>query len=87
MMINDIFRDLINKGDVATFIDNVLVGTETEEGHDELVEEILRWLEEHDLYIKPEKYKWKVREVGFLGVEIEPNGIKMEKEKIRGVLE
>ena len=57
MMINDIFRDLINKGDVATFIDNVLVGTETEEGHDELVEEILRWLEEHDLYIKPEKYK------------------------------
>jgi len=86
MMMNDIFRDLINKGDVATFIDNVLVGTETEEGHDELVEEILRWLEEHNLYVKPEKCKWKVREVGFLGVEIEPSGIKMEKKKIRGVL-
>jgi len=42
MMMNDIFRDLINKGDVATFIDDVLVGTEMEEGHDELVEEILR---------------------------------------------
>jgi len=41
-MMNDIFRDLINKGDVATFIDDVLVGTEMEEGHDELVEEILR---------------------------------------------
>jgi len=52
-MMNDIFRDLINKGDVTTFIDDVLVGTETEEGHDELVEEILRRLEEHDLYVKP----------------------------------
>jgi len=87
MMINDIFRDLINKGDVATFIDDVLVGTETEEGHDELVEEILRRLEEHDLYVKPEKCKWKVQEVGFLGVVIGPDGIKMEKEKVRGILE
>ena len=84
---NNIFRDLINKGDVATFIDDVLVGMETEEGHDELVEEILRRLEEHNLYVKPEKCKWKVREVGFLGVVIGPNGIKMEKEKMRGMLE
>jgi len=86
-MMNNIFRDLINKGDVTTFIDDVLVGTETEEGHDELVEEILRRLEEHDLYVKPEKCEWKVREVGFLGVVIGPDGIKMEKEKVRGVLE
>jgi len=60
---------------------------ETEEGHNELVKEILRRLEEHDLYIKPEKCKWKVREVGFLGVVIGPDGIKIEKEKVRGVLE
>ena len=65
----------------------MLVGTETEEGHDELVEKILRRLEEHDLYIKPEKCKWKVREVGFLRVVIGPDGIKIEKEKVRGMLE
>ena len=41
-MINDLFRDMINKRDVATFIDNVLVATETEEGHNEIVEEVLR---------------------------------------------
>jgi len=86
-MMNNIFRDLISKGDVATFIDDVLVGTETEKGHNELVEEILRRLKEHDLYVKPEKCEWKVREVGFLGVVIGPNGIKMEKEKVRCVLE
>ena len=55
-MMNKILRDLINKGKVAAFVDNVLVGTETEEGHDEIVDEILKRLEENDLYIKPEKY-------------------------------
>ena len=29
--------------------------------------------------VKPEKYKWKIREVGFLGVVIGLEGIKMEK--------
>jgi len=54
-MINEILRDLINEGKVAAFIDDVLVGTETEEGHDEIVEKILRRLEGNNLYIKLEK--------------------------------
>ena len=85
-MINELLRDLINMGKVAVFIDDVIVGMETEEGHDELVVEIIRRLEENDLYVKPEKYKWKVREVEFLGVVIGPEGIKMEKKKVKGVL-
>ena len=72
---------------MATFIDNVIIRTKTEEGHDELVAEVIKRIEENDLYVKPEKCKWKIREVGFLGVIIGPEGIKMEKEKVRGVLE
>ena len=83
---NEILRDLINEKKVAAFVNNVLVGTETEEGHDEIVEEILKRLEEKDLYIKPEKCVWKVWKIGFLGVIIEPNGIEIEKEKVNGVL-
>ena len=41
-MINDLFRDLINQGDTVTFIDDILVATDTEEGYNELVEEVLR---------------------------------------------
>jgi len=85
-MMNEILRDLVNKGKVATFIDNVLVGTETKEGHNEIVEEVLRRLEENDLYVKPKKCVWKVRKIGFLEVIIGPNGIEMEKEKVDGVL-
>ena len=74
-------------GKVAVFIDDVIVETEMEEGHDELVAEVIKRLEENDLYVKPEKCKWKVREVEFLGVVIGPEGIKMEKEKVKEVLE
>jgi len=52
-----------------------------------LVAEMIKRLEENDLYVKPEKCKWKVREVEFLGIVIGPEGIKMEKEKVKGVLE
>jgi len=57
MIINDLFRDLINQGDMATFINDILVAMDTEEGHDELVEEVLKRLEENDLFVKLEKYK------------------------------
>jgi len=86
-MINELLRDLINMERVAAFIDDVIVGTEDEKGHDELVAEVVKRLAENDLYVKPEKYKWKVREVEFLGVVIRPEGIKMEKEKVKGVLD
>ena len=85
-MINEILRDLINEGKVAAFVDNMLVGTEIKKGHDEIVKEILRRLEENNLYIKPEKCVWKVRKIGFLEVVIGPNGIEIEKEKVYGVL-
>jgi len=86
-MMNELLRDLINMGKVAVFIDDIIVRTETEEGYDELVVEVIRRLEENNLYVKLEKCKWKVREIGFLGVVIGPEGIKMEEEKVKGVLE
>ena len=64
-----------------------MIATEMEKGHDEIVEEVLRRLEENDLFVKPEKCVWKVREVGFLGVIIGEDGVRMEKEKVQEVVE
>ena len=86
-MMNELLRDLINTEKVVAFINNVIVRTEEEKGHDELVTEIIKRLEENDLYVKPEKCKWKVREVGFLGVVIGSEEIKMEEEKMKGILD
>ena len=83
---NEILRDLINERKVAAFVDDVLVGTKIEEEYNEIVEEVLKRLEENDLYVKPKKCVWKVRKIGFLEVVIRPNRIEMEKEKIDKVL-
>ena len=64
---------------MVTFIDDILVAMDTEEGHNELVKKVLKGLEENDLFVKLEKCKWKVREVEFLGVV-------MQREKVKGVL-
>jgi len=68
---NDILRDLINTGDVVAFMDDMLVGAEDKKKHDEIVEEVLKRMEESDLYIKPEKCVWKVKEIDFLGLVME----------------
>ena len=67
-MMNKLLRNFINIGKVGSFIDDIMVGIKTEERHNKLVEEILKRLEENNLYIKPEKCKWKVGKVDFLGV-------------------
>ena len=53
---NDLLRDLVMEEKVAVFIDDVMIAMEVKEGHDEMVEEVLKRLEENDLFIKPEKY-------------------------------
>jgi len=79
IIMNEILWDLINIGEVASFIDNVIVGTEKEEEHDEVVEKVVKQLAENDLYARLEKYKWKVREMGFLEVVIGLEEINMEE--------
>jgi len=54
-IMNEILRDMINEEKVIAFVDNVLIGTEIEKGHDKIMEEMLRRLEENNLYVKPEK--------------------------------
>ena len=63
------------------------MGVEEEKEHDKEIEEVVKRLVENNLYVKLEKCKWKVREVGFLGVVIGLKRIKIEKEKVKGVLD
>ena len=56
-MMNKILCDLINTGGVVSFIDDMIVGIEEEEGHDKLVEEVVERLVENNLQVKLEKCK------------------------------
>ena len=77
---------MINQGNTIIFIDNIIVATDTEEEHNKLVKEVLKRLEKNNLFVKPEKYQWKVKEVEFLDIVIGPQGIKIQKKKVNKVL-
>jgi len=56
-MINELLRDLINTGKMAAFIDDVIVGTGEKEEYDKTVAEVVKRLEENNLYVKLKKCK------------------------------
>jgi len=68
-------------------MNDVLIEIDEKEKYNEIVEEVLRRMEKNDLYIKPEKCVWKVREIDFLGLVMGSGEIKMQEEKVAGVLE
>ena len=71
---------------VRSFINDIMVETETEKKHDELIAKILRRLGENNLYMKPEKCKWKMSKMDFLEVVLRLEDIKMKEVKIKVVL-
>ena len=87
IMMNEILWDLINTGEIASFIGDIIVGTEEEKEHDEVIEEVIKRFTMNDLYVKPEKYKWNIKKIEFLGVVIRLERIKMEKEMVKEVLD
>ena len=71
---------------MISFIGDVIVWMEEREKHNKVVKEVVKRMAKNDLYVKLEKYKWKIREAEFLGIVIGPEGIKIEKEKVKEVL-
>jgi len=86
-IINNLLKNLIETGDVAAFIDDVIVEMEIKEEYNDIVEEVLRRMAENDLFVKSEIYILKIREIGFLGLVIGLDGVKMEKKKVQEVVD
>ena len=74
-IMNEILRNLINTEEVASFINDIIVKIEKKERYNKVVKEVVKKLVKNNLYVKLEKYKWKVK---FLGVVIGLKGIKIK---------
>ena len=87
MMMNEIFTDMEDV--VVVYIDDIMIFTKTDnlKEHDKIMLEVLRCLEENDLYIKPEKCTFRTTEVDFLEMIVGKDGIKMDQEKVKAVLD
>ena len=86
-MMNEIFADMDDV--VVVYINDLMIFTKTENQaeHDKIVLEVLIRLEENDLFIKPEKCMFCTTEVGFLGMMVRCDGIKMDQEKVKAIPE
>ena len=87
VMMNEVSTDMDNV--VVVYIIDLMIFTKTENQaeHDKIVLEVLRCLEENDLFIKPEKCTFCTTEVDFLGMIVRHDGIKMDQEKVRAILD
>jgi hypothetical protein len=94
MMMNTIFRKEVLQGWLSVYMDNITIHTkrwpdETEERHQqrhrEYTHHVLEKLEQHDLYLKPEKCEFTKQEIEYLGVIIGQNKIRMDPGKLKEI--
>jgi hypothetical protein len=71
-MMDDYFRDMIDEGWIAIYMDDILIHARTKEDLEKRTKRVLKRLKEHNLYLKPEKCKFERTEVEFLGTIISP---------------
>jgi hypothetical protein len=84
-MMDDYFRDMIDEGWIAIYMDDILIHAKTKEDLEKRTKRVLERLKEHDLYLKPEKCKFERTEVEFLGTIISENTIQMDPIKLAGI--
>lgn len=84
-LMNSIFADLIARGVVAVYLDDILIFTEDLDEHRRLVREVLQRLEQHDLYLRPEKCEFERTSVEYLGMVISQGQVAMDAVKVQAV--
>ena len=85
-MMNEIFHDMLDV--CVVYIDDLMIftSTDSQEEHDMIVLEVLKRSHDNDLFVKPEKCRFRVTEVNFLGMIVSCDGIKMDPEKVSAIL-
>src|ERR1700761_761561 len=81
---NLVFADLIAKGKVAVYMDNILIYKDLKE-HCQVVCEVLKMLQHYDLYLKPEKCEFEKDTMEYLGMIIHPGEVQMDPDKVAAV--
>jgi hypothetical protein len=84
-LMNKVFMEYLDKF-VVVFIDDILIFSKNEEGHDEHLRLVLYRLRENQLYAKLSKCEFWLKDVSFLGHIISEGGISVDSCKVKDVL-
>ena len=74
---------------MVIYIDDLMIYTKIDniQEHERIIKKVLKCLEEHDLFAKPEKCTFSVQEVEFLSIIVSKEGIKMDDSKVKAIKE
>src|SRR3954468_21612253 len=84
-MMNDLLRELVDKGKVIAYIDNIMIFTISLEEHCKIVREVLQVLKDNQLFLKAEKCTFEALEVEYLGLLVLEGQVRMDPIKVKGV--
>jgi hypothetical protein len=86
-MMNNIFHDLIQKGKVIVYLDDILIFSKDLNEHREITKQVLQILRNNNLYLKPQKCTFEQEEIKYLGMIIGNGVVKMDPKKVAAVAE
>src|SRR5204862_6128348 len=81
-LINYVLYNHLNKF-VITYLNNILIYFKNKKNYEKHVKKILRRLQEKNLYLKSEKYKFHKQQVKYLKHIVTTEELKMNSEKIK----
>jgi hypothetical protein len=84
-LMDKVFMEYLDKF-VAIFIDDILISSKTEEGHEKHLRLVLEKLRSNQLYAKFGKCEFWLTKVAFLGHVISAGGVLVDPDKVRDVL-
>ncbi len=83
---NGIFGDMLDRW-LIVYIDDILIYSDTQEEHVRHVRSVLKWLLQHQLYVKAEKCEFHQTNTSFIGYVIRQDGVSMDDKKVQAVLD
>ena len=85
-MMDEVFKDKIDSGNVFIYMDDILIVTEGNlKQHQQEVTYVLKKLQDNNLFLKPEKCTFHIKEVEYLGVIIGQGKVKIDPVKVKGI--
>ena len=86
MMMNDLFKELIDEGVVTIYMVNILIfGGWTKEQHHGIVVQVLDILHKHCIYLKAEKCTFEQPTVEYLGLILSEGHVEIDLVKVTSV--
>jgi Reverse transcriptase (RNA-dependent DNA polymerase) len=81
-MMDSIFSDMIEGRKVIVYMDDILIFAENQEELQERMKQVLQWLQEHDLFLKPKKCEFTKSTMEYLGLIIQEGKLSMDPVKL-----